>query len=80
MPGVYAATLLVFIINVGFFITPIVLGGPRDQMVANLVEYYARNLVDFGAASVVALLFTLAMSTLIVIYQRLPKEGQYAAA
>ncbi len=77
LPGVYAATLLVFIISVGFFITPIVLGGPRDQMVANLVEYYARDLVDFRAASVLAIMVTVTVSLLVVLYQRLPKEGQY---
>ena len=77
LPGVYAATLLVFIISVGFFITPIVLGGPRDQMVANLVEYYARDLVDFRAASVLAILVTATVSVLVALYQRLPKEGQY---
>lgn len=76
-PGLYAAALLVFIISVGFFITPVVLGGPRDQMVANLVEYYARDLVAFGAASALALLVTLTVSLLVVVYQRLPKEGQY---
>lgn len=79
LPGVFAATLLVFIISVGFFITPIVLGGPRDQMVANLVAYYARDLVDFRAASVLAILVTITVSLLVVLYQRLPKEGQYGA-
>jgi ABC-type spermidine/putrescine transport system permease subunit I len=77
LPGVYAAALLVFIISAGFFITPVVLGGPGDQMIANLVEYYARQLVDFRAASILAMVVTLAVAALTVVYQRLPKEGQY---
>ncbi len=79
LPGVYAATLLVFIISTGFFITPVVLGGPQDQMAANLVAYYAREIVDFRAASILALLITLVVAALTVAYQRLPKEGQYGA-
>jgi putative spermidine/putrescine transport system permease protein/mannopine transport system permease protein len=79
LPGVYVSTLLVFIISTGFFITPVVLGGPGDQMVANLVEYYARDLVDFRAASVLAMLVAVAVSLIVVVYQRLPKEGQYGA-
>lgn len=79
LPGVYVSTLLVFIISTGFFITPVVLGGPADQMVANLVEYYARQLVNFQAASVLAMLVAVAVSLLVVVYQRLPKEGQYGA-
>lgn len=80
LPGVYAAALLVFIISTGFFITPVVLGGPSDQMIPNLVEYYARGLVDFGAASVLAMLVVIVVSLLVVVYQRLPKEGQYGRA
>ncbi len=80
LPGVYAAALLVFIISTGFFITPVVLGGPSDQMIPNLVEYYARGLVDFGAASVLAMLVVIVVSFLVVVYQRLPKEGQYGRA
>lgn len=77
LPGVYAAALLVFIISAGFFVTPVVLGGDRDVMMANLVDFYANRIVDFGAAAAVAMLIAAAASILIVIYQRLPKESQY---
>jgi ABC-type spermidine/putrescine transport system permease subunit I len=77
LPGVSAAALLVFIISVGFFITPVILGGPGDIMVANLIEFYERRIVDFQTASTLALLVTAAVSVLVLLYQRLPKEGQY---
>ena|SRR5215472_349755 len=77
LPGVYAAALLVFIVSTGFFITPVLLGGPKDMMVANLVEYYARQLVDFPAASAVAVLIVAGVSVLVACYERLPKEGQF---
>lgn len=77
LPGVYAAALLVFIVSTGFFITPVLLGGPRDMMAANLIDYYARQLVDFRAASAVAVLLIAGVSVLVAAYQWLPKEGQF---
>lgn len=77
LPGVYAATLLVFIICTGFFITPVILGGPRDMMAANLVDLYARQLVDFRAASALAVMIIVGVSLLVSVYQWLPKEGQF---
>ena len=76
-PGILASAMLVFIISVGFFITPVILGGPRDRMVANLIDYYQAQISDFNTASLLAIIVTLAVSVLVVIYQRLPKEGQY---
>ena len=79
LPGVYAAVLLVFIISTGFFITPLLLGGPRDMMAANLVDYYARQLVDFRAASALAVMIIVAVSVLVAVYQWLPREGQFGS-
>ncbi|HLI10795.1 MAG TPA: ABC transporter permease [Alphaproteobacteria bacterium] len=79
LPGVYAAGLLVFIISTGFFITPVILGGPSDMMVANLVDFYAHQLVDFNRAAALAVLIVMVISVLVFAYQRTPKEGQYGA-
>lgn len=77
MPGVLSAMLLTFIIAVGFFITPVLLGGPGDRMVANMIDYYQSEIVNFQTASMLAVLVTVAISLLVVLYQRIPKEGQY---
>jgi ABC-type spermidine/putrescine transport system permease subunit I len=37
MPGVAAGTLLVFVLAIGFYITPALLGGPRDVMLSMLI-------------------------------------------
>jgi len=38
LPGVSAGCLLVFILSLGFYITPALVGGPRDLMMAILIE------------------------------------------
>lgn len=77
LPGVYAAALLVFIISIGFYITPVVLGSPREMMVANLVQFYAQTLIDFNVAAALSVLILIAAGLLIAVYQFLPKEGQF---
>ncbi|HEY0296065.1 MAG TPA: ABC transporter permease [Bordetella sp.] len=76
-PGLYAAFLLVFIISIGFYITPIVLGSPRDMMVANLVDFYTHQLIDFSSASALAIVILVVTAFFIALYNSIPKEGQY---
>ncbi len=75
MPGVSAAGLLVFIISTGFFITPVVMGGPGDMMIANQIDYYARQLTDFSGAAALAVILTIMVSVLVAVYQRVLKAG-----
>ncbi|WP_332762848.1 ABC transporter permease [Pseudarthrobacter sp.] len=75
MPGISAAGLLVFIISTGFFITPVVMGGPGDMMIANQIDYYARQLTDFSGAAALAVILTVLVSILVAIYQRVLKAG-----
>ncbi|PLC51215.1 polyamine ABC transporter substrate-binding protein [Pollutimonas subterranea] len=70
-PGVGAGTLLVFIIAVGYYITPALLGGAGDQMISYYVAYFTNQTINWGMAS--ALGFILLVGTLILysLYRRL---------
>jgi ABC-type spermidine/putrescine transport system permease subunit I len=48
LPGVMAGTLLVFTISLGFFVIPAILGGPRDLMLAQLIEFNVDTSLDWG--------------------------------
>jgi ABC-type spermidine/putrescine transport system permease subunit I len=80
VPGISNAALLVFIVSCGFFITPVILGAPSDMMIANLIDYYVHDVVDFNAAAALSLLILAAIAGLIVAQQMVPKEGQHGAA
>jgi ABC-type spermidine/putrescine transport system permease subunit I len=80
VPGISNAALLVFIVSCGFFITPVILGAPSDMMIANLIDYYVHDMVDFNAAAALSLLILAAIAVLIVAQQMIPKEGQHGAA
>jgi putative spermidine/putrescine transport system permease protein len=79
LPGIYSATVLVFVVSIGFFVTPVILGAPSDMMIANLVNYYVRELVDFNAGSALAVLILATVVPLIILQQSLPREGRYGA-
>jgi putative spermidine/putrescine transport system permease protein len=79
-PGLYSAALLVFIVSVGFFITPVILGAPSDMMIANLVDYYVHELVDFNSAGALAVIVLAAVMPLVLLQQGLRREGQYGEA
>ena len=62
LPGVAAGTALVFILSIGFFITPALLGGGRVMMMSVLIEQEVRSFLNWelaGALSVVLLAATL---------------------
>jgi ABC-type spermidine/putrescine transport system permease subunit I len=56
LPGVGAGALLVFIVSLGFFITPALLGSPREMMLANLIDNQVRQVVNWPFASALAML------------------------
>ena len=80
LPGVAAGGLLVFIVALGFFITPALLGGPKQMMISNLIEFSVRQVLNWPFAF--ALANTLLCGTLLLYFiyirlleGRLPRAG-----
>jgi len=80
LPGVAAGGLLVFIVSLGFFITPALLGGPKQMMISNLIEFSVRQVLNWPFAF--ALANTLLMGTLLLYFAyvrflggRMPRAG-----
>lgn len=64
LPGVAAGCLMTFILSLGYYITPALVGGPRDQMVSNFIDVYINRELNWGLAAslgVVLLVVTLAI-------------------
>lgn len=74
LPGVYAGTTLVFMISLGFFITPALLGGPRDMMAAVLIEQQANELLNWGLASALATAFLVVVAIVYTLYLRVTRQ------
>ena len=66
LPGMIAGSLIVFVLCLGFYVTPAVLGGGRVVMVATQITAILENQFNWGAAS--ALGVVLLFATLIILY------------
>jgi putative spermidine/putrescine transport system permease protein/spermidine/putrescine transport system permease protein len=63
-PGLFAGSLIVFVLCLGFFVTPAVLGGGKVTMVSMKIASNIELFVNWGAASalgVVLLVMTIAV-------------------
>lgn len=75
LPGVAAGSLLVFMVAIGYFITPALLGGRTDMMMGQLIELQVAELLNWRyGATLVTLLLGLVLA-LFVGYQRLVGAG-----
>ena len=71
LPGVSAGALLVFILALGYYITPALVGGPRDQMVSYFIAYFASNVINWGMAAGLSAMLLILVLILYFVYNRL---------
>ncbi|MBV8425543.1 MAG: ABC transporter permease subunit, partial [Candidatus Eremiobacteraeota bacterium] len=69
--GVVGGCLLVFVIALGFFVTPALMGGPSDQMIAMLIQTAVEQLLNWSLASALAALLLAATIVALFFYDRL---------
>ncbi len=70
LPGVGAGGLLVFILCMGYYITPALLGGPQDQMASYYVAFYTNETINWGMAAALSSVLLVATLVLYVFYAR----------
>lgn len=70
LPGIASGALLVFLIAIGFYITPALLGGVGDVMISNLIEVQVIELLNWGFASALAFMLLLATVVIMLLFDR----------
>ncbi len=70
LPGVAGASLLVFILSSGFYITPRLMGGDRDQLLASIIAYQVDVLLNFEFAATIAVILLVITLICFGIYAR----------
>ncbi|RZA11709.1 MAG: ABC transporter permease [Proteobacteria bacterium] len=79
LPALAAGAILVFILTLGFFITPAILGGGRVPMVANMLDLLVNHLPNWELASTISTVLLGVTLVLFVMYLRLTAERGEAA-
>lgn len=71
LPGIGAGALLVFIMALGYFITPALLGGRKEQMISNLIQIQVVDLLNWPFASAMSTILLAVTLIIFFIYNRL---------
>lgn len=71
LPGIAAGCLLTFILCLGYYITPALVGGPADQMVSFFVARYTNEELNWGMASALGAILLTATLLLYYVYNKL---------
>jgi putative spermidine/putrescine transport system permease protein len=74
MRGVVSGSLLVFMAAIGYYITPALLGGPKDQMISSVIAFYAMGAANWGMAGALGIVLLVATLILYAVYQRLSTD------
>ena len=72
-PGIIAASLLVFISSLGFYVTPAILGGGKVQMIAEYISVQLLVTVRWGVAAMLATLMIASVLALMYVLNRFMK-------
>ncbi len=80
LPGVSSGCLMVFLLGFGFFVTPALIGGPQQMMIATLVSQQVREMLDWsfaGALVGVMLAFVLLIA---ILFRRVVRLDRFVGA
>ena len=70
LPGVFAGTLLCFVLAMGFYITPALVGGPNSMMMATLIGQQTLVVLDWPFAAALSTLLLTVSLLLVAIFRR----------
>jgi len=75
LPGAYAGAVLVFVVALGFFITPALLGGGRVPMIANMTDILINRMPRWELAAALSTLLLLVTFACYAVYLKVSKRG-----
>lgn len=76
LPGVGAGCLLVFILAIGYYITPALVGGSTGQLISNMVAYHMQTSLNWGLASALGGIILVCVTGLYILYDRIAGGGR----
>lgn len=74
LPGLMAGSLMVFIVTLGFYITPTLLGGPGDQMISFYIAQFTTGTLNWGLAAALSVLLLGVTGGLYLLQTRLNRR------
>jgi putative spermidine/putrescine transport system permease protein len=76
LPGLAASGLLVFILALGYYITPALVGGTHDQFISSFIALYTDTYLNWGQASALAGVLCISVLLLYLVYYKVAGGAQ----
>ena len=70
IPGVGAGAILVFILAIGYYITPALVGGQDGQMISNIIDFHMRSSLNWNLAAALGLVLLIFILFFFWLYDR----------
>ena len=70
VPGIGAGAILVFILAIGYYITPALVGGRTGQLISNFIAYHMQSSLNWGLAAALGGLLLAGVMALYLLYNR----------
>jgi putative spermidine/putrescine transport system permease protein len=80
LPGVLAGALLVFVVSLGYYITPALLGGPGETMMGAMVVEQIQDVRDWGMGATLAVVLLVVTAAILVVLGRLVRLDRVLGA
>lgn len=74
-PGVAAGGLLVFILSLGYYVTPALVGGRSGQLISNQIAFHMQRSLNWGLAAALGALLLLIVLVLAATLSRISERG-----
>ena len=71
VPGIGAGCLLVFILAIGYYITPALVGGPSGSLISNTIAYHMKSSLDWAFASALGTMLLVGILAIYWVYNKL---------
>jgi len=71
VPGISAGAILVFILAIGYYITPALVGGQTGQFIGNMIAYHMQSSLNWGLAAALGVVLLVLVLGLYAAYSRL---------
>jgi ABC-type spermidine/putrescine transport system permease subunit I len=71
LPGVGAGIMFTFILSLGFFITPALLGGPKTLMISTLIEQQINRLINWEFAAAISVVLLLTTIIAVIVFDKI---------
>ena len=71
LPGVGAGSLLVFILAIGYYITPALVGGSSGQLISNMIAYHMQTSLNWSLAAALGGILLVGVGSLYLFYDHL---------